>query len=387
MLGLDSLLHGLTAEERARKVEEERIAKERTELALSAAARAAAAMQAEEEARKAALAATPVSSWLREQSRKAGEYWEKTVETTSSALEATNSTLSEASSHSLERAKTATSISVEATKAATEYSLGASRSYMDQAAESTRKLALAGVSSTSEYMGRLQFQSPVRLSSEPQLVLWGSSSSPRVLRVLWLLEEVGVHYEHRPLRAYTGDVKLPAFEAIAPRGTELPVLQDKDAELTLCESAAMNTYVCERLGHVGTWGLCLLPAGGTPQRALYDSWCFTIVGELDGMGLSLHMRHVEQRAVHGEASRAVEAARLYFMQRVSHVIAVLRTSPCILGKAFSAADVLLTSVLHWALRIGWLPGKELSASDAAVVTEYVTRMTSRPAYQAAVSKP
>ena len=57
------------------------------------------------------------------------------------------------------------------------------------------------------------------------------------------------------------------------------------------------------------------------------------------------------------------------------------------GASFTAADVLLTSVLVGAQQCGWLPSKDLSPEEHAAIDEYVARNTARPAYRRAAALP
>ena len=213
------------------------------------------------------------------------------------------------------------------------------------------------------------------MSSEtPRLVLWGHANF-RSGRNLWMLEELGLPFSHRPIRARTAEAETPEFRAVSPRG-KIPVLEDGDFALT--ESAAINTYLCDQYGGQDAG---LVPPAGTRMRAQYDSWLFTITTELDAQALYIHRKHVDLACLYGEAPTAVEAARAYFSKQLESVQAVLRSSRSILGSdapsAFTAADLLLTDVLVWAKKIAWLP------DDDAHLTDYVARNTARPAYQRA----
>ena len=49
-----------------------------------------------------------------------------------------------------------------------------------------------------------------------RLVLWGAGTM-RTHRTLWLAEELGLDYEHRPIGPRTGETKTEEFLAINPR--------------------------------------------------------------------------------------------------------------------------------------------------------------------------
>ena len=75
-------------------------------------------------------------------------------------------------------------------------------------------------------------------------VLWGAGT-PRALRPCWMLHELGLEYEHRPIGSRTGETQTPEFRKLNPRG-KIPVLEDGD--LVLAESAAIVTYLGEVYG-------------------------------------------------------------------------------------------------------------------------------------------
>jgi len=86
----------------------------------------------------------------------------------------------------------------------------------------------------------------------------------RSTRVLWLLEELGLDYE---LKAYSRDqnFRAPAeLSAVHPLG-KAPTLVDND--LVLAESATILRYLEQKYGDGR-----LVPAPGTPERAIHDEW-------------------------------------------------------------------------------------------------------------------
>lgn len=93
------------------------------------------------------------------------------------------------------------------------------------------------------------------------------------IRILWLLEELGVPYE---IKLYDRDPETrlaPAsYKAVSPLGTA-PVITDGD--LTLAETNAIVDYICDRHDDGR-----LRPAPGTPMRAKYLFWFHTSQGSL-----------------------------------------------------------------------------------------------------------
>jgi len=213
----------------------------------------------------------------------------------------------------------------------------------------------------------------VSWDSMSRLRLWGHARF-RAGRVLWMLEELGIDYEHRPLWSRTADMEAPDFLAASPR-RKIPVIQDGD--FTLTESAAINTYLCDTYAPDSGW----VPPPCTRDRAIYDAWLMTIMTELDAQSLYIHRKHQCLSEVYGAAPVVVDAARDYFLRQLESVTAVLQASPSLLAGAhtFTAADLLLTHCLCWAREIDWLP-------DDPVLRAYLDRNTARPAFQRYIAK-
>ena len=74
--------------------------------------------------------------------------------------------------------------------------------------------------------------------------LYGSSRS-RAARCLWMLEEIGIAYEHRDLEELEAGDKLVTVTRVNPIG-KVPALEDGD--IRLFESMAINLYLAARYG-------------------------------------------------------------------------------------------------------------------------------------------
>ena len=88
-------------------------------------------------------------------------------------------------------------------------------------------------------------------------------------------------------------------------------------------------------------------------------------------------RHGDLRHIYGEAPLANEAAAAYFQKQMRSVERTLEDGrPHLLGDRFTAADMLLSTCLTWAVRYG------VPVTDR--VTAYNAGITARPAYQRAL---
>jgi glutathione S-transferase len=206
-------------------------------------------------------------------------------------------------------------------------------------------------------------------TTEARRILWGAGT-PRTMRAHWILHEVGLKYERRPIGSRTGETQTDEFTRINP-SQKIPVLQD--GEFTLTESAAIVTYIGGTYGaHRG-----LLPAPDTKARANYYQRCFFLMMELDANALYVIRKHTDLKAIYGEAPNAVLAARKQFVKQAQVVNKTLTArGPFILGESFTGADILLATCLVSAMRRG------IELPDAAV--KYLERITPREAYKQAL---
>jgi glutathione S-transferase len=82
------------------------------------------------------------------------------------------------------------------------------------------------------------------------LKIWGRRSSFNVQKVLWLVGELGLAYEHITAGGGFGRLDEPAFLALNPHG-RVPVLQDGD--VVVWESHTILRYLAARYSGGGFW--------------------------------------------------------------------------------------------------------------------------------------
>lgn len=210
----------------------------------------------------------------------------------------------------------------------------------------------------------------VKGQEERRLILWGAGT-PRTMRAHWILHELGLEYEKRPIGPRTGETQTAEFTQLNP-SQKVPVLQD--GAMTLSESAAIVTYLAETYG--GSRGL--VPPVSTRERAHYYQWCFFTMMELDAHTTYVIRKHTALAAIYGEAPNAVRAAGEGFEKQVRVADQWLTSGrPFILGETFTGADILLTTCLT--------SGDNYKLSLTDVLQNYVQRTTSREAYRLAAA--
>ena len=193
------------------------------------------------------------------------------------------------------------------------------------------------------------------------LKVYGIAAS-RASRVLWMLEELGVPYEHEKTDYRGGATRRPEFLAINPNG-HIPVLLDSD--VVVWESMAINLYLARRFGGP------LAPADNA-EEAQVLRWTFWAVTECEKDALTILMHRAAMPADKRDPALAEQAEkRLAVPLRVLEQHLADRT--WIAADRFTVADLDVASVLAWAL-----PARELMAAHPKVAT-WLARCLERPA--------
>ena len=191
----------------------------------------------------------------------------------------------------------------------------------------------------------------------------------RAFRCVWMLEELGVAYEHVLAKPWS-----KVARTYHPQG-KIPVLIDGD--FVLYESAAINTYLGDK------YESNLLPPPRTQQRALYDQMTLCLMTDMDAQGLWIHRKHEELTEYFGKSPEAVQEAKRQF-EKVQGVMEkqLSEPGPYLLGSDFSAVDILYVDCLNWATSIGWF---KVPMEDG-VMQNYLNLCKSRPAYKRTAAK-
>ena len=208
------------------------------------------------------------------------------------------------------------------------------------------------------------------------ITFWGAGTT-RTFRPLWIAEELGLDYEHKAIGPRTGETKTARFTRLNAK-QKIPYLVDGDVRLS--ESVAISRYLIERYGSDAT----LRAPKNLESRAKEDEWVCYIYGELDETSLYVMRRHGDLKAIFGEASQAVQAAKAYAGKHFGVIGEYLEGRKYLLGDSLGLADVLLVSCIDWADHYGFdLPESLLcyreslaqrSAYQRAFVKNYASRL-------------
>lgn len=179
--------------------------------------------------------------------------------------------------------------------------------------------------------------------------------NPRSRAVIakWMLDECGAQYQTVPISFETGEHKTAKLQRVNPAG-KLPALED--GEHRLFENAAICLYLAEKFPEAG-----LAPPPGHPQRGRYLSLMVYSTAQVEpSMGdfLSGTPTPPQRGWTRFEETRRVLDDEL-------------GEKPWILGERFSAADVMIGSMLIWK-RMGG------GAADSPRLEAYLDRLLARP---------
>lgn len=184
----------------------------------------------------------------------------------------------------------------------------------------------------------------------------------RAARPRWMLEELGLPYELVRLDPKKGDNKRAEYLRVHPLG-KVPALED--GEVAIFESTAIVLYLADKAGR-------LAPPAGSAARAEYYQWILFGATTLEPPVAEISS-HTHNRPAELRVAALADEGRAAFAAAAAAVEARLSGREFLLGE-FSAADVLVGSVLSWAGALRLL-------AEHPALEAYVARLKARPAWQ------
>ncbi len=194
------------------------------------------------------------------------------------------------------------------------------------------------------------------------MMLYGVPRS-RTMRPLWMLEELGVPYENKPV-TFLGESRSPDFLRLNPNG-HIPVLRDGD--LVIWESMAINLYLARKYGK-GLWPKTVEDEGRAFQWSL---WAMT---ELEEPVLTTMLHRAFLPEAQRDPKKAEDAAER-FKTPLRVLDGALAGKQYLVGDGFTVADLNVASVLCWAFLAG------LDLGKAPQAQAWLGRCTGRPAFE------
>lgn len=202
------------------------------------------------------------------------------------------------------------------------------------------------------------------------------------IRILWLLEELGLDYEFKMYdRDKTTFLAPDAYKRLSPLGTA-PVITD--GELVLPESNAIVDYILDTYGEGK-----LRPAVGTPERTRYLFWFHVAQGSFQPLlttsfvfnALKTRVPFILKpiiRSVIGRAEKLFLEPRLTALLKL--IEADLGRSTWFAGEELTAADIVMGYCMEIAAVRAGMDRRYPNAQ------RFIEQMRSRPAYKAALER-
>lgn len=208
------------------------------------------------------------------------------------------------------------------------------------------------------------------------LTIYGVYKS-RATRPLWMVEELGLPFEHVPvIQAYKLDDPLaedarfntrsPAFLDINPMGA-IPTIDDDG--LVLNESIAITLYLAKKYG--GELG-----PRDVAEDALMTQWSLFVATEIEAVALKISLLNAAGKlATEAGEAEAATAARL--LKRPFGVLEQhFAKSEWAVGNRFTVADLNMAEVVRYGS--GYAPLMDAHLA----VTAWLARCQARPGFKA-----
>jgi len=183
----------------------------------------------------------------------------------------------------------------------------------------------------------------------------------RALRVIWLLNELGLEYEMLPVDILKGETRKQDFRALNP-AAKVPVLVD--GSLVLTESAAIQLYLADKNPQAG-----FIP-DAVEDRAQMYRWIFFLVTEIE-QPLWRIARHTVIYPEEKRLPQDIDLAR----QEGKEMVAVLERH--MEKREFMVADRLSVADFNAAYTLDWA-NEEKMLDGAPRLRDYLKSMYARP---------
>lgn len=203
------------------------------------------------------------------------------------------------------------------------------------------------------------------------LELYGVYRS-RASRPLWLLLETGTAFRHVPViqahRAHDANATTtasPEFLRLNPQG-QVPVLVDGD--LVLTESLAITLHIARSHGR-------LLGPQDAGELSLMEQWTLFAATQIEtpALEIQLAVRSGADRTPEGRAGIRLSAERL--RRPLARLNAHLDTTPWVVGRRFTVADVNVAECLRYA------EGHPAIIDEFPATRAWLTACHARPAFR------
>lgn len=192
------------------------------------------------------------------------------------------------------------------------------------------------------------------------LKLYGTPPT-RALRVIWLLNELGLEYEMVPVDLLGGEHREHDFLTLNP-AAKVPVLVDGD--LVITESAAIQLYLAEKNPEAD-----YIPTTVEGRAQMYR-WIFFLVTEIE-QPLWRIARHTFIYPENQRLPQDIDLARQEGIEMVAVLERHMKDREFLVGDRLSVADFTAAYTLDWA-------NEEQMLENAPRLKAYLEQLYARP---------
>lgn len=192
------------------------------------------------------------------------------------------------------------------------------------------------------------------------LKLYGTPPT-RALRVIWLLNELGLEYEMVPVDLLGGEQRKLDFLTLNP-AAKVPVLVDGD--LVITESAAIQLYLAEKNPEAG-----YIPTTVEGRAQMYR-WIFFLVTEIE-QPLWRIARHTFIYPENQRLPQDIDLARQEGIEMVAVLERHMKDREFLVDDRLSVADFTAAYTLDWA-------NEEQMLENAPRLKAYLEQLYARP---------
>ena len=201
--------------------------------------------------------------------------------------------------------------------------------------------------------------------------LWGRATSSNVMKVIWLLEELGMPYERVDRGGPFGGIDTAEHRAMNPAGL-VPVLQEDG--FTLWESNAILRYLAGQAPAGPIW-----PTDAR-ARADVDRWM-----DAQQTLLTPFQTVVFQGLVRTEPERRDASAIRAAAKKADHAWLIL--DGALASGAFVCGGSLTLADVAWGVHVHRWFNMDVERSEAPALRAWYERLLARPAYAARCAGP
>lgn len=192
----------------------------------------------------------------------------------------------------------------------------------------------------------------------------------RSMRIVWLLEELGLPYETKKMEFSPRDLQSEEYLALHPLG-QVPTIEDGD--LVMNESGAITEWILAKYGNGR-----LMPAPGTNEHAKFLYWLhFAEASFMPPLGAIAQHAFIRPEA--DRIPQVLKESQARALQIAILVDKALEGKDFILGSEFSAADTMLGYSVHLCKMF------QLLGDTVPNLTAYYERVSARAGFQKAAA--